>query len=167
LPINRREATKMLAAAGWALVPRMRVRPDGDAGESLDAIARRRGMRFGNAIGISGSGSRAKSRFHDERYRALMQRECGVLVAENETKWQHLRPSPGVFRFAQADEMFAWARQQGMLVRGHTLMWQPPKWMPKWVNEHDFGAQPAKEAERLLPSTFVCRHPARRSPATT
>ena len=66
-------------------------------------------MRFGNAIGISGSGSRAKSRFHDERYRELMQRECGVLVCENETKWQHLRPSPDVFRFAQADEMFAWA----------------------------------------------------------
>jgi endo-1,4-beta-xylanase len=39
-------------------------------------------------------------------------------------------------------------------------MWQPPKWMPKWVNEHDFGAQPAKEAERLLVEhvSTVCRH---------
>ena len=128
--------------------------------ESLDAIARRKGMRYGNAIGIAGSGSRARSRFHDERYRELMARECGVLVCENETKWQHLRPRPDVFRFEQADEMFAWARANGMLVRGHTLMWQPSKWLPKWVNEHDFGAQPAQEAERLLVEHVgtVCRH---------
>jgi endo-1,4-beta-xylanase len=126
----------------------------------LDALARTKGMRFGNAIGISGGGSRFKSRFHDERYRALMAQECGVLVCENETKWQHLRPRPDVFRFGEADEMFAWAASQRMLVRGHTLMWQPPKWMPRWVNEHDFGAQPAKEAERLLVEhvSTVCRH---------
>jgi len=45
-------------------------------------------------IGISASGSRGKSRFHNDAYRALMERECGVLVAENETKWQSLRPRP-------------------------------------------------------------------------
>ncbi|HEX7559444.1 MAG TPA: endo-1,4-beta-xylanase [Usitatibacter sp.] len=162
MPITRREATKMLVAASLdcAIPAGCASVGEGGGDESLDALARRKGMRFGNAIGISGSGSRAQSRFHDERYRALMERECGVMVAENETKWQHLRPSPEVFRFAQADEMFAWARQRGMLVRGHTLMWQPSKWMPRWVNEHDFGAQPAKEAERLLVEheSTVCRH---------
>ncbi len=163
---GRREAARRLLAAGLAgLVPGCASTgaPDagaGDAGESLDAIARRKGLRYGNAIGIAGSGSRAKSRFHDERYRALMARECGVLVCENETKWQHLRPRPDVFRFGEADEMFAWAREHGMLVRGHTLMWQPSKWLPKWVNEHDFGARPAQEAERLLVEHVgtVCRH---------
>jgi endo-1,4-beta-xylanase len=65
-----------------------------------------------------------------------------------------------VFRFAQADEMFAWAKEHGMLVRGHTLMWQPSKWLPRWVNEHDFGPEPRKEAERLLVEhvSTVCRH---------
>lgn len=158
MTISRREATKMLLAAGVAAA--LPARAEGEAPGSLDAIGRKKGLRFGNAIGISGSGSRAKSRFHDERYRELMQRECGVLVCENETKWQHLRPSPEVFRFAQADEMFAWAKSNGMLVRGHTLMWQPSKWLPKWVNEHDFGADPKKEAERLLVEHVgtVCRH---------
>jgi endo-1,4-beta-xylanase len=156
--VSRREATKMLLAAGLAAA--LPTRADGDAPASLDAIAKAKGMRFGNAIGISGSGSRSQSRFHDERYRALMKRECGVLVCENETKWGHLRPSPDVFRFAQADEMFAWATSNGLLVRGHTLMWQPSKWMPKWVNEHDFGANPRKEAERLLVEhvSTVCKH---------
>ncbi|HEX4780345.1 MAG TPA: endo-1,4-beta-xylanase [Usitatibacter sp.] len=158
--MNRREATKMLLGAGAAcVVPGCAI--TGERPETpLDALARTKGMRFGNAIGISGGGSRFKSRFHDERYRALMAQECGVLVCENETKWQHLRPRPDVFRFGEADEMFAWAASQRMLVRGHTLMWQPPKWMPRWVNEHDFGAQPAKEAERLLVEhvSTVCRH---------
>jgi endo-1,4-beta-xylanase len=158
--LNRREATKMLLTAGAAcLVPGCATTAERDD-SPLDALARTKGMRFGNAIGISGSGSRSKSRFHDERYRKIMAYECGVLVCENETKWQHLRPRPDVFRFEQADEMFAWALANGMLVRGHTLMWQPSKWLPKWVNEHDFGAQPAKEAERLLVEhvSTVCRH---------
>ena len=156
--ISRREATKRLLAASVAAA--LPARSAGAAPDSVDAIARTKGMRFGNAIGISGSGSRSKSRFHDERYRALMQRECGVLVCENETKWQHLRPNPETFRFAQADEMFAWATSNAMLVRGHTLMWQPSKWLPKWVNEHDFGANPRKEAERLLVEhvSTVCGH---------
>jgi endo-1,4-beta-xylanase len=39
-------------------------------------------------------------------------------------------------------------------------MWQPSKWLPKWVNEHDFGANPKKEAERLLVEHVgtVCKH---------
>jgi endo-1,4-beta-xylanase len=157
MKISRRDATKLILGASLGAVLPSRA---ADAHESLDALARKKGMRFGNAIGISGSGSRAKSRFHDERYRALMQRECGVLVCENETKWQHLRPNPETFRFAQADEMFAWAKSNGMLVRGHTLMWQPSKWLPKWVNEYDFGANPKKEAERLLVEhvSTVCKH---------
>ena len=158
--MNRREATRHLLAASLAgLLPACAsTGPVED--ESLDALARRKGMRYGNAIGIAGSGSRSQSRFHDDRYRALMERECGVLVTENECKWQHLRPGPGVFRFAEADEMFAWALGRGMRVRGHTLMWQPSKWLPKWVNEHDFGAMPAHEAERLLVEHVgtVCRH---------
>jgi endo-1,4-beta-xylanase len=158
LTVSRREATKLLLAAGVAAA--WPARTEGQPPASLDALAKAKAMRFGNAIGISGSGSRSKSRFHDERYRELMQRECGVLVCENETKWQHLRPAPDVFRFAQADEMFAWATSNGLLVRGHTLMWQPSKWMPKWVNEHDFGADPRREAQRLLTEhvSTVCKH---------
>jgi len=157
MKISRRDATKLLLGAGLAAALPSRA---AGAADSLDALARAKGMRFGNAIGISGSGSRSKSRFHDERYRELMKRECGVLVCENETKWQHLRPDPQTFRFAQADEMFAWAKANGLLVRGHTLMWQPSKWLPKWVNEHDFGADPKKEAERLLAEHVgtVCKH---------
>lgn len=122
------------------------------AADSLHALAKAKGMNFGNAIG---AGS-----FKDKAYRDLMARECGVIVAENETKWQHLQPQEGKFNFAAADEMFAWAKGEGMQIRGHTLVWQPEKWLPAWVVKHNFGAKPALEAERLLRAHIgtVCRH---------
>lgn len=126
----------------------------------LKDIASTKGMRIGNAVGISSSGTRSSSRFHDLSYRALTARECNMIVAENETKWQALRPHPDTFSFTEADEMFSWARQSGMAIRGHTLLWQAPKWFPVWLNEHDFGTSPVKEAERLLAEHIgtVCRH---------
>jgi endo-1,4-beta-xylanase len=158
--LNRRDATKaLLAGTASALLPgcgAMASRED----ESLDALARAKGMRYGNAIGMTGEPRSGMQRFKDERQRSLMARECGVFTAENETKWQHLRPKRDTFRFAQADEMFAWAQAHGMLVRGHTLMWQPPKWMPRWVNEYKFGPQPAQEARTLIEEHVrtVCTH---------
>lgn len=128
--------------------------------EPLKNIARRKGMRFGNAMGYGTTGTRKSPRFQDPAYRNLMARECDAIVAENETKWQAVEPRPGEFRIAQADEMFAWAKAQGMAIRGHTLVWQTAKWLPKWLNQHDFGAHPALEAERILRSHIaaVCGH---------
>src|SRR6187455_1341861 len=147
---GRREAAKTLAAAALAAaLPGCAALPAGSP-DSLDAIARRMGMRVGNAMGRGTSGPRANTRFEDPAYRALMARECSLIVAENETKWQAIQPRPGEFRFAPADEMFAWAKKEGMGIRGHTLVWQTPKWLPKWVNDHDFGANPKQEAERLI-----------------
>src|SRR5437762_7258672 len=67
-----------------------------------------------------------------------------------------LFPYTTLFR---SDEMFAWARARDMEVRGHTLLWQPSKWMPRWVNKHDFGARPAQEAERSEEHTSELQSP--------
>lgn len=131
------------------------------AGPPLDAIARTKGLRFGNALGTAPSGARHHSRFHDLPYRALTAHECSVLVAENETKWPQLRPDPRQpYQFGPADEMFAWAKGLGMAIRGHTLVWSDPKWLPAWVNGFDFGAQPVQATERLLTEHVrsTCRH---------
>ncbi|MES3023526.1 MAG: endo-1,4-beta-xylanase [Pseudomonadota bacterium] len=127
--------------------------------EPLKAIAARKGMRFGNAMGMQGDEKR-RQRFYDPAYRALMARECGLLVAENEMKWQAVQPEAGPHRFAAVDDMFGWARREGMLLRGHTLLWQSPRWLPKWVNALDFSKQPAGAAESLLRQHIqaVCGH---------
>ncbi|CAN7705422.1 endo-1,4-beta-xylanase [Pseudoduganella sp. LjRoot289] len=152
MTMTRRSALALLAAAtGASLLPLHMAHSD-PVPETLNAIARRKGLRFGNAIG--------GRPFEDTAYRALMARECGVIVAENETKWQAIQARPGQFNFAAADKVFAWAKSEGMQIRGHTLVWQPAKWLPQWVNEHDFGSQPVREAERLLRGhiTKVCGH---------
>ncbi|RYD61809.1 MAG: glycosyl hydrolase, partial [Sphingomonadales bacterium] len=83
-------------------------------------------------------------------YAEIVKAECGIVVPENEMKWQALRPSPEAFDFARADRIVAWAQAKNLAVRGHTLLWHRPQWFPGWLNTYDFGASPAREAERLL-----------------
>ena len=37
-----------------------------------------------------------------------------------------------------------------MALRGHTLLWHRPKWMPRWMESHDFGDRPATAAAAMM-----------------
>jgi endo-1,4-beta-xylanase len=126
---------------------------------SLQQAAGARGMRFGSAFAWSPPGADAGS-FANADYAALLERDCGILVPENELKWQALRPDPATFAFDRADAMLAYAEAHGMPMRGHNLLWHRPKWMPAWEESYDFGPDPATEAERLLTTHIetVMRH---------
>jgi endo-1,4-beta-xylanase len=115
--------------------------------EGLNQLARAKGMRFGSALG---AGPASSGSFLNPAYAALLKRDCGILVPENEMKWQHLRPSPDAYNFAAFDEQVAFAKANGMAMRGHTLMWHRPQWQPTWLEAYDFGTSPASEAARLL-----------------
>lgn len=138
--------TLLGALAGAALLPAAapfaRAQPAG--GETLKDAAARKGMRFGTAI------SRGRNQFGDAAYRALVERECNLIVLENEMKWQALEPAPGRPNFGPADDVIAWAKDKGIATRGHNLFWQAEKWLPAWVAKQDFGAQPAKAIEQLM-----------------
>jgi len=123
--------------------------PATDAAPSLQSLAAAKGMRFGSCFAWS-EASADRGSFANPDYARLLTGQCGLLVAENEMKWQALRPSADAFDFARADAMMAWADAQGLPVRGHNLLWHQPKWMPRWAEAHDYGARPAAEAERLL-----------------
>jgi endo-1,4-beta-xylanase len=120
--------------------------------ESLDALARAKGLRFGMAMGGRD--------LADQRVRAIVRAECGVVVAENEHKWPFVHPARDTFTFARGDRLVEFAEANGILTRGHNLVWHHPRWLPRWVNEYDFGAQPRAEAERLLTHHIarVCAH---------
>ncbi|MGF6182856.1 endo-1,4-beta-xylanase [Massilia sp. UYP32] len=155
---SRRDTLKLLGtAAGAMLAPHVLAAQD--AGPALKDLAKAKGMRFGNAMGMLEDQDTRKS-FRDPAYRALMARECNLIVAENETKWQALQPKPGPYQWGPADEMFAWARKEGMAVRGHTLIWQDPKWLPAWVNALDLKSKPVGHAEAILREHIktVCTH---------
>jgi endo-1,4-beta-xylanase len=113
----------------------------------MRTLAASKGMRFGSAVGAGHSKSGS---FRNPDYAALLQRDCGILVAENEMKWQALRPAPDAYNFAPFDEMLAFAEANGMAMRGHTLLWHRPQWQPAWLEAYDFGVRPATEAARIL-----------------
>lgn len=115
--------------------------------KGLHEIAAAKGMRFGSAVG---AGSATSGSHRNPDYARLLKRDCGIVVAENEMKWQALRPSSTQFNFAPFDGIVGFAEKNGMAVRGHTLMWHRPQWQPGWLEVHDFGTRPASEAERLL-----------------
>ncbi|RZJ08966.1 MAG: hypothetical protein EOP39_12575 [Rubrivivax sp.] len=153
--LSRRRLVQTFALAAGAASLGSTAAPAGEP--TLDQLARAKGMRFGSAVGYMGR----MSPFHDVAYRELVARECGVFVCENETKWQHLRRDPSKpYDFRAADEMFAWAQGHGMALRGHTLLWFEPKWLPVWVNALNYGAKDGEAATQLLTEHIrtTCSH---------
>jgi endo-1,4-beta-xylanase len=67
----------------------------------------------------------------DKRYRDTFLREFDALTPENEMKMQSLQPRRGVFDFAAADELVAFAKEHHKQIHGHALVWglQVPLWL--------------------------------------
>ncbi|GAA6618550.1 endo-1,4-beta-xylanase [Scytonema sp. NUACC26] len=85
---------------------------------------------------IYGAASMQDFLLSDKNLETNFVRECGILVPENELKWDALRPSPDKFDFAKSDWLAQFAQRNGMLFRGHTLVWhqQLPQWFKEVVN---------------------------------
>lgn len=72
----------------------------------------------------------------DAAFRQAFVQECGILTAEYEMKWDRLRPTATTYNFADADYLVNFAKQNGILVHGHTLCWHRalPAWFSGTVN---------------------------------
>jgi len=152
-------------------------KPAGAAPDSLNGLARAKGLRFGSSIGMDPTKEglellspevlarpRRAPSFDDPRVRALMVEQCGILVPENELKWYTVRPGPRTFDFRRADALVRFAASHDMAVRGHNLFWNAMRWTPRWVESYDFGSRPATAAEKMLREHIfkVCRRYGRR-----
>jgi endo-1,4-beta-xylanase len=159
--LSRRETLAMgmgLAVAGCAGSLPERAALPGRRAPGIDAIARKSGRRFGSAVAWGAPGADRGS-FANPAYAAILERECSLLVPENELKWQWTRPSATQFDFRQMDAIADYATAKGFAVRGHTLLWLPEKWYPKWLVGHSFVPRRAEAAEALLAEHVrtVCR----------
>jgi len=67
----------------------------------------------------------------DHGYAQLVGSVFDAVTPENELKWDVTEPERGKFEFAKADGIVDFAREHGMRVRGHTLVWhnQNPQWL--------------------------------------
>ena len=151
MELSRRHAL----AGGAALVASAAIGTP-NAPASLNVLAQPSGRRFGSAVAWGKPGADRGS-FANPAYARILERECGLLVPENELKWQWSRPGPDKFDLRQMDAIADYADKHGFALRGHTLFWTPTKWYPKWLERTHFGS--AGEAERLLTTHVqtVCR----------
>ena len=65
--------------------------------------------------------------------RSLVATHFDSLTAENEMKWQTTEPQPAEFSFAAGDQLVAFATQNRMRIRGHTLVWHQQ--LASWVKD--------------------------------
>jgi endo-1,4-beta-xylanase len=142
-------ATAMASSAACASVRLPGAREGVEAEPSLHDLAAAKGLVFGSATGMGEAGSLAGSQ-HDPAYRALLARECGMLVCENEMKWYSVRPRQDVFEVSGAQVIADFATEHAMALRGHTLLWHHPQWFPQWLTDYDFGPTPAASAEAIV-----------------
>ncbi len=100
---------------------------DEEAGDALRSRAERKGLLYGAAF--------MKRHLEDAGLAAAAERECGVIVTENALQWSIVRPGPGDYDFEQADWLEQFARERGLLFRGHPLVFHEalPPWFSRFV----------------------------------
>jgi endo-1,4-beta-xylanase len=117
-------------AAGALGCSAMRPTPPTPAIPLADA-AEMMGRLMGTAI--------AGHRLSEVAYADAARAEFNYVTPENEMKWDALQPVSGLFTFEAADAVVAFAEQNGMQVKGHTLVWhlQLPTWVTALTNATD------------------------------
>lgn len=93
------------------------------AAPSLRAAAAARGRYFGTAVQAATLGDRAT--------RTALTRDSASITPEWAMKWDALAPSAGSYTFGEMDRIADFAGQNGLALRGHTLLWH--KSVPQWA----------------------------------
>lgn len=75
--------------------------------------------------------------------RELLVRHFNSVTAENEMKFERLHPEEGRYTFTEADRLMTFAEDNGIAVRGHTLVWHNQT--PSWVFENSDGGPADRE----------------------
>lgn len=125
-PISRRSflaGGAALAVSGCVTVPERAAAAVGE--EPLKVRAARKGLRMGAEV--------VPRLLGDADYAAMLIRDVDMVVPGNALKWRRLERKRGVIDFREADLVADFAKDNGMAMRGHTLLWhkQIPNWLPK------------------------------------
>jgi endo-1,4-beta-xylanase len=94
---------------------------------SLRALAGKIGLHVGTAV--------IPFDLDTPAYTAVLASQFSVVTPGNEMKWGVVEPAQGTYDWSGADRLVAFAKQNGQLVRGHTLLWhnQLPGWLTTGV----------------------------------
>ncbi|HSW38942.1 MAG TPA: endo-1,4-beta-xylanase [Acidobacteriota bacterium] len=80
---------------------------------------------------------------------AMFTKQYNVVTAENHMKPQYLSRSKGVYDFSGAEPIIAWAKENNLLLHGHTLVWhsQSANWL---TNNTDKSPVTRNEARKNM-----------------
>ena len=92
--------------------------------DSLRALASKVGLRVGTAVNTDVLATNAE-------YRQITADQFSSVTPENVMKWQVVEPTQGTYDWSAADQLVNFAKANGQLVRGHTLVWQNQ--LPNWL----------------------------------
>ena len=121
---TRREALALIGAGAAAFACGTFPRPAfAAAGPGLGALAAKAGIAFGASV--------AAEIERDDAYRALYAREAAILTTDWALNFGNIRPDADTFAFADGDAMLAFAREIGVPLRGHALIWNEDR--PDWL----------------------------------
>jgi endo-1,4-beta-xylanase len=121
---DRRRILAALAALGSCITGGVPVRGDAAEIPALRQLAAEKGLLYGTTIS-------ATQITGDPEFIALVLREAGLVVAENEMKWQVMnRGARGDDDYGPADTIADFAFKHGLILRGHNLLWymRTPSW---------------------------------------
>lgn len=76
------------------------------------------------------------------KLRAIAGREFNMLWSGTYMKMDYLRPNRSSYNYSTADNLLNWAQQNGMVMRGHTLVWHSQ--VPAWVTSSNYPADTLK-----------------------
>ncbi len=126
---------------------------------TLAAAAAAKGMRFGTTFAWAAPGADAAS-FNNPAYAALIERDCQLVVPENEMKWEYQSSAENVYDWTRADAVLNYAESKGLQMRGHVMLWYLQDRLPAWLRTYDMGTNPRATAERITRSHIqnVARH---------
>lgn len=96
---------------------------------------------------LYGAATRYSVLREDKQFASRFVRECGILVPENDFKWQNLHPTPQNFDFTKTDWLASFARRNNLKLRGHTLIWH--RALPDWF---------ATEVDRTNAAQYLVDH---------
>lgn len=126
------------------------------AATSLRRLAEARGLPVGAAVNMAALGG------DDPRYAETLRAEFNACVAENAFKPSEVWIGPREYDFSVTDRLADFAAENGMLLRGHTLVWHQQT--PRWLSSESGRGVPAEELSGLLRKyihTMVARYKGR------
>ncbi|MDQ2584938.1 endo-1,4-beta-xylanase [Saccharothrix yanglingensis] len=162
-----RLATAALAAVALSVpltlvasaAPSVDHRPPGHAKKDTLRKAAPKGFHIGTAV--AGGGHHEDQPYpdpftSDQPYRTVLAAEFNSVSAENQMKWEYIHPERDRYDFGTADAIVKFAKRNGQVVRGHTLLWHSQN--PEWLEQGDFSKEELRSILRDHIKTVVGRY---------